>query len=120
MWLDRADPVTTVALLHTADPVGESRSAIFAEIAKLTGATIGGVTTGEVVRAADDNETLAGALARIAGKDGTISPDRLGWWFRRNTNAFGGGYKLVRDSSSKVTRWRLSQIKGPSYDDVPF
>ncbi|HEX9326986.1 MAG TPA: hypothetical protein VF915_10740, partial [Reyranella sp.] len=107
IWLGHTDPVRTVAQLHTVDPVGESRSAIFAEIAELTGATTGGVTTGEVVRAADDNEILAGALARIAGKDGTISPDRLGWWFRRNTNAFGGGYKLVRDDSTKTRRWIL-------------
>jgi putative DNA primase/helicase len=114
MWLERADPVETIAELAVADPASERRGEAFTAIAAAFPNDDFGVR--DLVVASGKNEPLRAVLEGVArGKgDAPISNESLGWWLRRNANRIAGGLKLVpgERSESQKGRWRMMAARG--------
>jgi putative DNA primase/helicase len=113
MWLGCADPVATVLDLGKADPVRESRAAVFTAIAEHMSADNypDGYTTAELVAEAAAIPQLRVPLLAVAkGRNDEISPERLGHWLRRATDQIADGYKLTRDDTTARIRWRVIPV----------
>jgi putative DNA primase/helicase len=139
MWLDQVDPVSVMDRTRAADPrLGRLR-----QVMSAWRDAIGWnneVRTKDVIRTAlevpdeygEDRgpkwPDLAEAVRSIAGKGDKISPDKLGWWLRKNMDRTvvldNVGCKLVQSGGdSHGSTWQLQRLGAATAakpDDVPF
>jgi putative DNA primase/helicase len=119
VWLGRADPVETMTRARDADPVRQTRAAVFSAWAAELGINEARLV-GELINAAEAYNTFTGtmqrpelqaallAIAETRGQVGRINHERLGRWLSRNENTVGAGFKLTVDrSDQRRPRWRL-------------
>ena len=116
VWLDRADPVASMASLRSVDPVRLARAALFHAWADELG-TGGAYQTADVINRANDQSTygahlrpaLRAALLDI-GRDriGNIEARQVGKWLSKNENNIADGLKLTCDRGDAARpRWVL-------------
>jgi putative DNA primase/helicase len=80
IWLDLPDPVDVMESTRAADPATAHRKALMAAWPFAVETTVA-----KLIQRATDYPDLKAALAAVAtGADGALSPERLGWWLRRN------------------------------------
>jgi putative DNA primase/helicase len=119
VWLGRADPVNSMADLHSVDPVRQGRVAVFRAWEDELG--IGGAyQTSDLINEAN-NYGLSGApvhpglrealldIARNQRGD-VIDPRRLGKWLSKNADNIADGLKLTIDRGDEQRpRWVLKK-----------
>jgi hypothetical protein len=120
IWLGRADPVQTIEQLSAADPVRETRAAVFRVLRTLP-ENERGYTAAEL---ADMAEQMTGlnltypelrealrASEVAAQRGGEISAIRLGRCLKKTKDQIADGYKLVMDASNKKrVHWILKRV----------
>ena len=106
VWLGLPDPVDVMERTRAADPATAQRKAL------MTAWPFTSVTTvAKVIQRATDYPDLQAALSAVAaGSDDGISPERLGWWLRRNKDRVveieGRGrcwFELVQSGTGRAT-----------------
>jgi hypothetical protein len=118
VWLGRADPVDSMTLLRTVDPVRLVRISVVRAWADELG-TGGAYLTADVINRANDQgaygthvrPNLHAALLEI-GRDraGRIDPIRVGKWLSRNENIVTDGLRLTCDRGDAARpRWVLRE-----------
>lgn len=117
VWLGRADPAASMALLRSTDPVRQTRMTVFSAWAdELMLDT--GYQTSELVTAANQHGEMSGetlrpklraALLEIGhDRHGGIEPRRVGKWLSRNENNVVDGFKLTCNRSDAARpRWAI-------------
>jgi hypothetical protein len=110
IWLGMADPVVTQ--LNETDDETQNIGPVFE---KLT-AAFGGrtFTAGEMARIVgsleDKDNEMSDSLLQM-GCSEPSNPVKVGYWLRASKDKIGSGWKLVRDSHSKLgVRWKLHKI----------
>lgn len=122
VWLDKADPVATMAASAVEDEPRQQRAAVFRAWATeyVPNAS---VSTADLIEAADAVDTygwirpaLRDALLAVAEQRGPMSTKsicsrRLGKWLANNVNNISGAYKLTPDRSDQYRpKWRLEKV----------
>ena len=126
VWLDCADPVTTMDASREDDPRRQERAIVFEAWAAELGVTRGYRTT-ELTEMAEKESSFNGAvvfthpqlhaaLIEVAAQRYQQPPKidslRLGQWLGRNVNTISGKYKLLADRGDRRRiRWQLDFAK---------
>ena len=113
VWLERADPVSTMEAARRDDPVlGNLRAVVAAWKAAI--GTDTPLTCGAIKKASDTDGDLSKALATVASAETGISAKRLGRWLNRNKDRVIDGVKVVgeHDIVSKQMKWKLVRPGG--------
>jgi putative DNA primase/helicase len=137
LWLDEPDPIGVMERAREFDPRLSRLRAIMAAWWEIFGTDA--LRTRDVVEAAnatfapgehgDDaafkNPDLRDAIYPIAANQGIVSPDKLGWWIKRNLDrtVVIDGVGSLRFSKAEETthgaRWRLMDTSVKD-DELPF
>ena len=113
VWLERADPVSTMEAARRDDPVlGNLRAVVAAWKAAI--GTDTPLRCGAIKKASDTDGDLSKALATVASAEAGISAKRLGRWLNRNKDRVIDGVKVVgeHDIVSKQMKWKLVRPGG--------
>jgi putative DNA primase/helicase len=110
LWLCQPDPVDTMSLLASVDPVRDRMVAAFTAITNaIPENPFGGpgehiFTVPKLVEATKDDKALRDVLLAVTKPSKSdadaVSPESLGWWLRRHAGRVAGGHKLVRLETS--------------------
>jgi putative DNA primase/helicase len=121
VWLGRADPVDSMADLHSVDPVRQGRVAVFRAWGDELGISVA-YQTADLINEAN-NYGLSGApvhpglrealldVARNQRGD-AIDPRRLGKWLSKNADNIADGLKLTVDRGDESRpRWVMKKAE---------
>ncbi len=119
VWLSWPDPVQSMDLARAEDPTRQERATFF-EAWKTEVGSSSKLKTSDIIELATqwgENRPLHPLLHQTihsicANKsNGTMSPDVLGKWLRRNLNTISNGLKLTQDrSDAKRPKWALIPV----------
>jgi putative DNA primase/helicase len=124
LWLDCADPTTTIETTRKADPKLQTLEAVITQWHDMLGTRT--MTTRAIIEEAcgfDLSPTptrpnhityrhpeFRNALLDVAGDQGRVSHDRLGRWLRDNKHSVVGKHRLAAGTiSAGNARWKLEQ-----------
>jgi putative DNA primase/helicase len=112
LWLGRCDPIDTTLEVRLNDPERTKRAAVFSAWPD----DENGYSTGDIIDRSNSSAELRYALLAVAvGKDGAISPERLGKWLSKQQKVIVGGLRLSQQKNErgKIT-WHLVRLGAAS------
>jgi hypothetical protein len=111
VWLDRADPCTTVTKAREDDPKLSALLTIVLQWKEALG-TASSFTMREIINAAVNRPDFYNALLTVAAAGRAshlLSNERLGRWLKANENKIAGGFSIVRTGAKDgYPLWRLA------------
>ncbi len=110
IWLGLPDPATSLIEQVTNDPDGEAIGRVMLEWHALFGSKA--TTVRKVIESTEHgNAELKDALFELPVVErGNISPNKLGWFLRRNANRIIDGFEFQKSRADGRLAWCLVQV----------